>query len=219
MDDSPSVELADIVRAHGDDYLARYGPTTIWHQQRILLDIARCRTAAMGGHVEACPECGHVQNAYNSCRNRHCPKCLGSARQRWARAREAELLPVPYFHVVFTLPPDVAALANGNQRLVYGILFRAAAGAITTIAADPEHLGAQIGFVAVLHTWGQELNHHPHIHCLVPGGGLSGPPRDRQAGWGDLSPDGERWIGASAKYFLSVEALSEVFRGKCLALL
>ncbi len=191
MDDIPSVELADIVRVHGDAYLDRYGSTTTWHQQRVLLDIARCRTAAMGGHVEVCTECGHVQNAYNSCRNRHCPKCLGSARQRWAQAREAELLPVPYFHVVFTLPPEVAALADGNQRLVYDILFRAAAGALTTIAADPKHLGAQIGFLAVLHTWGQKLNHHPHVHCVVPGGGLS--------------PDGMRWIAARADLLLAGE--------------
>ena len=200
-----SVELADIVRTYGDAYLARHGSTTSWHQRRVLLDIARCRTAAMGGHVEVCPECGLVQNAYNSCRNRHCPKCLGSARQRWARAREAELLPVPYFHVVFTLPPEVASLACANPRVVYDILFRSAAGALTTVAADPKHLGANIGFVAVLHTWGQKLDHHPHVHCLVPGGGLSS--------------DGEHWIPARPEFFLPVRVLSRVFRGKCLDLL
>jgi hypothetical protein len=201
----PSVELADIVRAHGDDYLARYGGCTTWHQRRVLLDIARCRTAAMGGHVEVCPECGLVRNAYNSCRNRHCPKCMGWARQRWAVAREAELLPVPYFHLVFTLPAEVADLALDHPRLVYDALFHAAAGALTTIAADPRHLGARIGFIAVLHTWGQKLDHHPHVHCLVPGGGLS--------------PDGERWIPSRAEFFLPVRVLSRVFRGQCLALL
>jgi hypothetical protein len=200
-----SVELADIVRTYGDAYLLRYGSTTSWHQRRVLLDIARCRTAAMGGHVEVCPECGLVRNAYNSCRNRHCPKCLGSARQRWAQAREAELLPVPYFHVVFTLPPEVAALARTNPRLVYDILFRSAAGALNTVAADPRHLGAHIGFVAVLHTWGQKLDHHPHVHCLVPGGGLSS--------------DGEHWIPARPEFFLPVRVLSRVYRGKCLDML
>ncbi len=202
--DAPSIELADIVRAHGDDYRARYSATTSWHQRRVLLDIARCRTAAMGGHVEVCPECGLVRNAYNSCRNRHCPKCLGWARQRWAAAREAELLPVPYFHVVFTLPAEVAALALDNPHVVYDILFHAAAGALTVVAADPQHLGAKIGFVAVLHTWGQKLDHHPHVHCLVPGGGLS--------------PDGV-WIPSRPQFFLPVRVLSRVFRGKCLQLL
>jgi hypothetical protein len=203
--DAESVELADIVRAHGEDYLARCGASTTWHQRRVLLDIERCRTAAMGGHVEVCPECGLVRNAYNSCRNRHCPKCLGAARQRWAQAREAELLPVPYFHVVFTLPPEVAALALFQPRLVYDILFRAAAGALNTVAADPRHLGAKIGFVAVLHTWGQKLDHHPHVHCLVPGGGMS--------------PDGQRWVPARPQFFLPVRVLSRLFRGKCLDML
>jgi len=203
--DVESVELADIVRAHGDDYLARYGATTSWHQRRVLLDVARCWTAAMRGHVEACPECGFMRPAYNSCRNRHCPKCLGSARQRWAAAREAELLPVPYFHLVFTLPAEVADLALVNARLVYDALFHAAAGALTTIAADPRHLGAHVGFIAVLHTWGQKLDHHPHVHCLVPGGGLS--------------DDGQRWIAAQPEFFLPVRVLSRVFRRQCLQLL
>ena len=200
-----SIELADIVRDHGEAYLARHRATTSWHQQRVLLDIARCRTAAMGGHVEVCAECGLVRNAYNSCRNRHCPKCLGSARQRWAKAREAELLPVPYFHVVFTLPPDIAALALGNPRVVYDALFRAAAGTLNVVSADPQHLGAKIGCVMVLHTWGQKLDHHPHVHCLVPGGGLS--------------LDGQRWISTRPEFFLPVRVLSRVFRGKCLDLL
>ena len=202
---APAIELADIVRRFGEAYLARYRATTSWHQLRVLLDIARCRTAAMGGHVEVCPECGLVQNAYNSCRNRHCPKCLGSARQRRAAAREAELLPVHYFHVVFTLPAEVAALAHANPRLVYDVLFKAAAGALSDVAADPTHLGAKIGFIAVLHTWGQKLDHHPHVHCLVPGGGLS--------------PNGEQWIAARPEFFLPVRVLSRVFRGKCLDLL
>ncbi|MBK8539552.1 MAG: IS91 family transposase [Ardenticatenia bacterium] len=199
-----AIELADIVRDYGEAYLARYQATS-WHQRRVLLGIARCRTAAMGGHVEVCAACGLVRNAYNSCRNRHCAKCLGSARERWAQAREAELLPVPYFHVVFTLPPEIAALALGNAKVVYDALFRAAAGALTTVASDPKHLGARIGFVAVLHTWGQKLDHHPHVHCLVPGGGLS--------------PEGERWIPALPDFFLPVRVLSRVFRGKCLDLL
>ena len=200
-----TVEIADIIRQHGDDYLARYSATTSWHQRRVLLDIARCRTSAMGGHVEVCAECGWLRNAYNSCRNRHCPKCLGSARQRWVRAREAELLNVPYFHVVFTLPRELAHLGLAHQRIVYDCLFRAAAHTLTTVAADPKHLGAKIGFLAVLHTWGQKLDHHPHLHCVVPGGGLSS--------------DGSRWIPTRDGFFLPVRVLSRVFRGTCLNLL
>ncbi len=200
-----AIEIADIVRRHGDNYLARYGGRTSWPQQRVLIDIARCRTAAMGGHVEVCAVCGTVRCAYNSCRNRHCPKCLGRARQRWAAAREAELLPVPYFHVVFTLPHELSDLALGHPEVVYDILFRAAAQTLTEVAADTRHLGARIGFVAVLHTWGQKLDLHPHVHCLVPGGGLSA--------------DGTRWIAAHDGFFLPVRVLSRVFRGKCLAML
>jgi len=200
-----AVEIADIVRQHGDEYLARFGKSTSWHQRRVLLDIARCRTAAMGGHVDACTECGHLRNAYNSCRNRHCPKCLGSARQRWARAREAELLDVPYFHVVFTLPRELAHLGLTHPRLVYDCLFRAAAKTLTTVAADPKHLGAKVGFLAVLHTWGQKLDHHPHLHCVVPGGGLAA--------------DDSCWIPARDGFFLPVRVLSRVFRGICLDLL
>lgn len=200
-----SVELADVVRQYGGAYLERYARCTPWHQQRVLLDIARCRTAAMGGHVDVCTECGLLRCAYNSCRNRHCPKCLGSARWRWTHEREAELLPVPYFHVVFTLPQELAPLALGNQRVVYGLLFKAAAQTLSEVAADPKHLGAKIGFLAVLHTWGQKLNHHPHVHCVVPGGGLS--------------PDGGRWISARPNFFLHVKVLGGVFRGKFLDLL
>ena len=200
-----NVEIADVVRGYGDAYLERFGHCTPWQQHRVLLDIARCRTAAMGGHVDVCTECGLLRCAYNSCRNRHCPKCLGSARWRWTQAREAELLGVPYFHVVFTLPQELAPLALSNQRIVYNLLFKAVARTLSEVAADPKHLGARIGFLAVLHTWGQKLNHHPHVHCVVPGGGLS--------------PDGARWISARPNFFLHVKVLGKVFRGKFLDLL
>jgi len=199
------IEVADIVRQYGEAFLARYAWRTSWHQRRVLIDIARCRTAAQGGHTLVCTDCGLVQNAYNSCRNRHCPKCLGSARRRWTQAREVELLPVPYFHVVFTLPHLLAPLAASHPRVVYGILFKAAAQTLLEVAADPRHLGARIGFLAVLHTWGQKLNHHPHLHCVVPGGGLS--------------PHGARWIPARERFFLPVRVLSRLFRSKCLAML
>jgi len=198
-------EIADIVRLHGDEYLQRYGQRLSFHEQRVLYDVARCRTAAMGGHVEACTNCGALRNAYNSCRNRHCPKSLGSARARWTSAREAELLPVRYFHVVFTVPHELAPIALQNQRVVYDILFRAAAGTLNAVAQDERHLGARIGFVVVLHTWGQSLGHHPHVHCVVPGGGLA--------------PDGSRWIRCRDNFFLPVRVLSRVFRGKFLDLL
>jgi len=202
---TPKVEIADIVRRHGDEYLQHFGRRMPWRQWRALLDIARCRTAAMGGHVDVCTNCGLIRCAYNSCRNRHCPKCLGSARWRWTAQREAELLPVPYFHVVFTLPHQLAPLGLANQRVVYDLLFQAAAQTLSQIAADPRHLGAKIGFLAVLHTWGQRLNHHPHIHCVVPGGGLS--------------PDGTCWVPARPDYFLPVQVLSAVYRAKFLDLL
>jgi hypothetical protein len=160
--------------------------------------IELCRTAALGGHTEACAECGLVRCAYNSCRNRHCPKCQGQARTEWLAARQAELLPVPYFHVVFTVPAAVAEIAFQNKAAVYAILFRAAAQTLCTIAADPRHLGAEIGVVAVLHTWGQNLHHHPHVHCVVPGGGLS--------------LDGTRWVACRPGFFLPVRVLSRLFR-------
>ena len=160
--------------------------------------IELCRTAALGGHTEACPECGLVRCAYNSCRNRHCPKCQGQARAEWLAARQAELLPVPYFHVVFTLPAPVAEIAFQNKAAVYAILFRAAAETLRRIAADPKHLGAEIGLVAVLHTWGQTLHHHPHVHCVVPGGGPS--------------LDGTRWVACRPGFFLPVRVLSRLFR-------
>lgn len=200
-----NVEIADIVRRYGDAYIEHLGRGLPYRYLRVLIDIARCRTSAMGGHIVGCTNCEFLRCAYNSCRNRHCPKCLGSARWRWTAAREAEFLAVPYFHIVFTLPHQLAPLALANQCVVYNLLFKAAAQTLSEVAADPQHLGAKIGFLAVLHTWGQKLNHHPHVHCVVPGGGLS--------------PDGTRWIAASHKYFLPRKALSIVYRAKFLDLL
>jgi hypothetical protein len=199
------LEVADVFRDHGDAFLDRYGDRLSPEQRRALRDIAACRTAALGGHVEECTECGHQRIAYNSCRNRHCPKCQATAAAQWMEAREAELLPVEYSHVVFTLPAALGPIALQNPREVYGLLFRAAAETLQQIAADPEHLGAEIGFLAILHTWGQNLDHHPHVHCVVPGGGLA--------------PDGSRWIACPPGFFLPVRVLSRVFRGKFLAML
>ena len=201
----PRLEVADVFRCHGDAFLERYGDGLSHEQRRALHDISVCRTAALGGHVEACDRCGHQQVAYNSCRNRHCPKCQATAAADWMEAREAELLPVEYFHVVFTLPAALGPIALQNPRVVYGLLFKAAAETLQRIAADPKHLGAEIGFLAVLHTWGQNLQHHPHVHCVVPGGGLS--------------PDGSRWVPCKPGFFLPVRVLSRVFRGKFLSLL
>jgi hypothetical protein len=201
----PQLEVAEVFRQHGDAFLDRYGATLSPEQRRAFQDIADCRTAALGGHVEACDVCGHQRIAYNSCRNRHCPKCQATAAAEWVEGREAELLPVEYFHVVFTLPTALGPIALQNPRVVYGLLFRAAAETLQQLAADPEHLGAEIGFLAVLHTWGQNLQHHPHVHCVVPGGGLS--------------PDGSRWVPCRPGFFLPVRVLSRVFRGKFLALL
>ena len=167
-------------------------------QRRVMSAIERCRTAALGGHVEQCDACGHQRISYNSCRNRHCPKCQSLARAQWLEDRQAELLPVEYFHVVFTLPQELAAIAYQNKAVVYDFLFRATAETLRTIAADPKHLGAEIGFIAILHTWGQNLLHHPHLHCVVPGGGLS--------------PDGQRWIACRPGFFLPVRVLSRLFR-------
>ena len=177
--------------------------TALSHEQRrVLRDLVACRTAALGGHVEECDRCGHRQVAYNSCRNRHCPKCQATAAADWMEDREAELLPVEYFHVVFTLPAALSPIALQNPRVVYGLLFRAAAETLQQVAADPKHLGAEIGFLAVLHTWGQNLQHHPHVHCVVPGGGIA--------------PDGSRWVACRPGFFLPVRILSRVFRGKFL---
>jgi hypothetical protein len=199
------LEVADVFRDHGDAFLDRYGDTLSTERRRALRDIVACRTAALGGHVEECDRCGHQRIAYNSCRNRHCPKCQATAAAQWMAAREAELVPVQYFHVVFTLPAAIRPIALQNPREVYGLLFRAAAETLQQIAADPKHLGAEIGFLAILHTWGQNLAHHPHVHCVVPGGGLS--------------PDGSHWVACRPGYFLPVPVLSLVFRGKFLALL
>jgi hypothetical protein len=201
----PRLEVADVFRTHGTAFLDRFAKVLSPEQRRSLFDIAACRTAALGGHVEGCDRCGHRRIAYNSCRNRHCPKCQATAAAQWMEDREEELLPVEYFHVVFTLPAALGPIALQNPREVYGLLFRAAAETLQQIAADPKHLGAEIGFLAVLHTWGQNLQHHPHVHCVVPGGGLSS--------------NGERWIAGRPGFFLPVRVLSRVFRGKFLALL
>lgn len=194
----PKLEVADIFRRHGEAWrMANAGHVSLT-QRRVMTAIEICRTAALGGHVERCEDCAHTRIAYNSCRNRHCPKCQWSAAERWLAAREAELLPVPYYHVVFTLPAAVGAIAYQNKAKVYGLLFSAAAEALTTIAADPKHLGVQIGVTAVLHTWGQNLDHHPHVHCIVPGGGVS--------------PAGDRWVACRPGFFLSVRVLSRLFR-------
>jgi hypothetical protein len=199
----PRLEVADIVRRHGDAFLDRYGDGLSHEQRRVLRDVTACRTAALGGHVEECDRCGHRQVAYNSCRNRHCPKCQATAAAGWMEAREAEVLPVEYFHTVFTLPAALNPIALQNPRVVYGLLFRAAAETLRLVAADPKHLGAEIGFLAVLHTWGQNLQHHPHVHCVVPGGGIA--------------PDAARWVACRPGFFLPVRVLSRVFRGKFLS--
>jgi hypothetical protein len=192
------LEVADVFRRHGDAYRRTRDGHLGRVERRVMRAIELCRTAELGGHTEACPDCGLIRCAYNSCRNRHCPKCQGQARAEWLAARQAELLPAPYFHVVFTLPAPLAEIAFQNKSVVYAILFRTAAETLRRIAADPKHLGAEIGLVAVLHTWGQNLHHHPHVHCVVPGGGLS--------------PDGARWIGCRPGFFLPVRVLSQLFR-------
>jgi len=194
----PALEIADILRRHGTAYARTHEGRLGRVEKRVMRAITACRTAALGGHVEVCDDCGAIRLAYNSCRNRHCPKCQGSARATWLAARQAELLPVPYFHVVFTLPQPIAAIAFQNKRHVYTILFKAAAEAMTTLAANPHRLGAGIGGLAVLHTWGQALTHHPHLHCVIPGGGLA--------------PDGKRWIASRPDFFLAVKPLAQLFR-------
>jgi len=194
----PALDVADIFRAHGPAWrLAQAGRLSLG-QLKVMSAIEACRTAELGGHVERCEDCAHVQIAYNSCRNRHCPKCQGAAAQRWLEAREAELLPLAYYHVVFTLPAQIGDIAYQNKAVVYDILFKAASETLLTIAADPKHLGARIGLTAVLHSWGSALTHHPHVHCIVPGGGLS--------------PDGQRWISCRPRFFLPVRVLSRLFR-------
>jgi hypothetical protein len=191
-------EVADIFRRYGATYRATHGASLCTAQRRVMSAIELCRTAALGGHVERCDRCDHQRVCYNSCRDRHCPKCQSLARAQWLEDRQAELLDTQYFHVVFTVPQPVAAIALQNKQVVYNILFRAASETLRTIAADPKHLGAQIGFFAVLHTWGQTLSIHPHLHCVVPGGGIS--------------PDGTRWISCRANYLLPVPVLAPLFR-------
>ncbi len=192
----PRLEVADVFHRHGAAYRAAHRVSQA--QRRVMADIERCRTSALGGHVEACDRCGEQRIAYNSCRNRHCPKCQTLAKERWLAKRQSELLPVEYFHVVFTVPAAVAEIARANPRLIYGLLFSAVAETLRTLAADPKHLGAEIGFLAVLHTWGQNLLHHPHVHCVVPGGGLD--------------PGGRRWVACRRGFFLPVRVLSRLFR-------
>ncbi|MFQ5974315.1 MAG: transposase, partial [Alphaproteobacteria bacterium] len=192
------LEVADIFRAQGAAWRRANAGHVSLGQLKVMSAIERCRTAALGGHVARCADCSHSQIAYNSCRNRHCPKCQGAAAKDWLAARQAELLDVPYFHVVFTLPKPIADIAYQNKAVVYDILFKAGAETLITIAADPKHLGARIGFTGVLHTWGSALTHHPHVHWIVPGGGIS--------------LDGERWISCRPRFFLHVRVLSRLFQ-------
>lgn len=196
--DRPALETADIFRAYGPAYRAEHGSSMSAEQRRAMHAVEICRTRALGGHVDECDACGHRVISYNSCRNRHCPKCQALAKARWLEARRAELLPVEYYHVVFAPPHDLAPVALQNPGVVYGLLFQAVAQTLLTLAADPRHLGARIGFMAILHTWGQNLLHHPHIHCVVPGGGMS--------------PDGKQWVPARSGFFLPVRVLSRLFR-------
>jgi Putative transposase/Transposase zinc-binding domain len=199
----PTFEVADILRAQGDRFLDRYRSSFDFQQLKAFRAILRCRTAALGGHRDACPSCGHQAITYNSCRNRHCPKCQTQARQRWLAARERELLTTSYFHVVFTVPHELNVLALENPRLFYDLLFAASAQTLLEIAIDCKHLGAEIGVISILHTWGQNLLLHPHIHCAIPAGGLS--------------PDHRKWVRPRYPFFLPVKVLSRVFRGKFLA--
>jgi hypothetical protein len=193
-----TLEVAHVLRRHGEAYRAEHDASLSCAQRRVMRAIETCRTAALGGHVERCDACEHQRISYNSCRNRHCPKCQSLARAQWIEHRQSELLNCQYFHVVFTLPEEIAAIAYQNKAVVYNLLFQATAETLSTIAADPRHLGADIGFFAILHTWGQNLMHHPHLHCVVPGGGLS---RDKQ-----------RWISCRRDFFLPVRVLSRFFR-------
>lgn len=199
----PPFEVADIIRKAGTRFISRYRESLGWAQLKVLTAIARCRTAALGGHRDQCARCGYEAISYCSCRNRHCPKCQTNAREKWLRARERELLPVDYFHLVFSVPHALVPLMWQNKRILFTLLFEASATTLLEVAADPKHLGAAIGFLSILHTWGQTLQRHPHIHCVVPGGGLS--------------PDGTRWISSRSRFFLPVRVLSRVFRGKFIA--
>ena len=199
----PRLEVADIFHRYGEGFRSRCGSSLTLLQRRVMAAIEQCRTAALGGRIEQCDRCGHRRICYRSCRNRHCPKCQGPARDAWLASRRGELLDTHYFHVVFTLPAAIAAIALQNRRLLYGLLFRAAARTLREIAADPRHLGAVAGGLAVLHTWGSSLSYHPHLHCVVPGGGPS--------------PAGDRWLACRPGFFLSVRVLSRRFRTLFLA--
>jgi len=193
-----ALRLADILRQYGPDYRERHRGSLSYQQLAVMHAVELCRTAALGGHVEECDACGHRRISYNSCRNRHCNQCQSLAKAQWLERRQADLLPVQYFHVVFSLPAQIAAIAYQNKKLVYAILFRAVSNTLRSIAADPKRLGAEIGVLAVLHTWGQTLEYHPHVHCVVPGGGLA--------------PDGQRWISCRRRFLLPVKVLSRRFR-------
>jgi hypothetical protein len=206
----PALEVAEVIRQYGDAFLDQYGGVLSATQRQALRDLARCRTAALGGHVEHCLDCGHDRIAYNSCRNRHCPKCQALARAHWLDQQAQHLLPVEYHHVVFTLPAEVGDLALANPAVLYDLLMRSAAATLREVAANPKRLRAAVGVLMVLHTWGQNLHHHPHVHCVVTGGGLS----CNSAGKIDASP---RWLACRPGFFLPVRALSRVFRGKFLA--
>src|ERR1700686_375626 len=196
----PLLEVADIVRAQGNRFIEKHCRWIHWAHRKVLHAIARCRTAALGGHRDQCPQCGHRAISYNSCRNRHCPKCQTAARDRWIAARQKELLPTRYVHVVFTLPAQLAPLALQNKKLIYGLLLRVSAETLLEVARGPRPPGAEIGFFSVLHTWSQKLTLHPHVHCVIPAGGLS--------------PDHTHWVKSQNRFFLPLKVLSRVFRGK-----
>jgi hypothetical protein len=201
----PPLEVADLIRTAGAAFLERNRHWLSWKHVKVMLAIARCRTAALGGHLDECTRCGHRAISYNSCRNRHCPKCQTAARERWIAARQRELLPTRYVHVVFTLPRELAPLALQNKKVLYDLLFRASAETLLEVARDPRHLGAEIGFFSVLHTWNQKLGLHPHVHCVIPAGGLS--------------LDHTHWVKSHYRFFLPSKVLSRVFRGKFVAAL
>jgi hypothetical protein len=196
------LEVADVFRSHGPAYRQAHGKEMPLDQHRVMNAIEICRTSELGGHVDECDSCGALRISYNSCRNRHCPKCQCLDKERWLESRKRDVLPTPYFHVVFTMPEQLWPIALRNRKVVYDILFKSASETLKELAKSPRHLGAQIGFIALLHTWSQTLMHHPHIHCIVPGGGLSA--------------DGKRWIGCKEEFFIRVEVLSRLFRGKFL---
>jgi hypothetical protein len=199
----PALEVADLLRAQGSRFLEQYQNTFSYQQLKVFRAIQNCRTAALGGHLDACSDCGQQAISYNSCRNRHCPKCQTQARQRWLTAREQELLPVPYFHVVFSVPHELNVLALENPHAFYDLLFAACSATLLEVAANPKHLGADIGFLSILHSWGQNLLLHPHLHCVIPAGGFA--------------PDAQRWVSAKAHFFLPIAVLRKVFRGKFVA--